>query len=46
MIGIGTRWHSRAVGVAMTLVVAGCASNYENMTTDEKLLHEQSELVC
>jgi uncharacterized protein YcfJ len=25
------------------MAVAGCASNYENMTADEKLLHEQSD---
>ena len=43
MIGVGKRWRSRALSVAMSVVVAGCASNYENMTADEKLLHEQSD---
>ena len=43
MIGVGKRWHSCALSVAISMAVAGCASNYENMTADEKLLHEQSD---
>lgn len=43
MGAVGNRWHSCVLSVAMTIVVAGCATNHENMTADEKLLHEQSD---
>jgi hypothetical protein len=36
-------WQSRLFAVAMTMMLAACATNYENLTGDERLLREQSD---
>jgi DNA-binding transcriptional regulator of glucitol operon len=43
MIMGGRQWQSRLLVVALTVMLAGCATNYENLTADERLLREQSD---
>jgi hypothetical protein len=43
MIVVGRSGQSRLFSFAMALTLAACATNYEHLTGDERLLHEQSD---
>jgi hypothetical protein len=43
MIVLGRVGRSRLFSIAIALTLTACASNYEHMTADERLLNEQSD---
>ena len=43
MIVAGHLWRSRVFSIAMASTLAACVTNYEHVTADERLLHEQSD---